>query len=64
MSEDRFENTKTPRNMSDPDKGYYEDLYTDLPKEVVDILMQTHPLMGKNNDAGATAYRNRRPLLI
>lgn len=48
--------------MSDADKGYYEDLYTDLPKEVVDILMQTHPLMGKNEgDAEATAYRGRRP---
>jgi LysM repeat protein len=48
--------------MSDADKGYYEDLYTDLPKEVVDILMQTHPLMGKNDgDAEATAYRSRRP---
>ena len=62
MSDERFENTNTSRGMSDADKGYYEDLYTDLPKEVVDILMQTHPLMGKNDgDADATAYRSRRP---
>ncbi|MBQ5589034.1 MAG: hypothetical protein IIU70_02660, partial [Anaerotignum sp.] len=62
MSDERFENTNTSRGMSDADKGYYEDLYTDLPKEVVDILMQTHPLMGKNEgDAEATAYRGRRP---
>ena len=62
MSDERFENTNTSRGMSDTDKGYYEDLYTDLPKEVVDILMQTHPLMGKNDeDAEAGAYRTRRP---
>ncbi|WP_458407903.1 LysM peptidoglycan-binding domain-containing protein [Anaerotignum sp.] len=62
MSDERFENTNASRGMSDADKGYYEDLYTDLPKEVVDILMQTHPLMGKNeDDAEATAYRGRRP---
>lgn len=62
MSDERFENRNASRGMNDTDKGYYEDLYTDLPKEVVDILMQTHPLMGKNdNDAEATAYRSRRP---
>ncbi len=62
MSDERVENRNASRGMSDTDKGYYEDLYTDLPKEVVDILMQTHPLMGRNdNDAEATAYRSRRP---
>ncbi|MBQ7757651.1 LysM peptidoglycan-binding domain-containing protein [Anaerotignum sp.] len=61
MSDERFENTNSSRGMSDTDKGYYEDLYNDLPKEVVDILMQTHPLMGKNDDLEATAYRARRP---
>lgn len=61
MSDDRFDNTNGPKGMSDADKGYYEDLYNDLPKEVVDILMQTHPLMGKNDDTEATAYRARRP---
>ena len=30
------------------DKTEPSDLYEDLPKEVVDILMETHPLMGKN----------------
>ncbi|MBQ9090728.1 MAG: LysM peptidoglycan-binding domain-containing protein [Anaerotignum sp.] len=61
MSDERFENTNASRGMNDTDKGYYEDLYNDLPKEVVDILMQTHPLMGKNEDAEAGAYRTRRP---
>ena len=61
MSDDRFDNTNGSRGLSDTDKGYYEDLYNDLPKEVVDILMQTHPLMGKNDDTEATAYRARRP---
>ena len=62
MSDERFENTNASRGMNETDKGYYEDLYTDLPKEVVDILMQTHPLMGKNEgDAEAGAYRTRRP---
>lgn len=48
-------------NLSDEDKGYYDDMYKDLPKEVVNILMQTHPLMGRNDDPEATAYRTRRP---
>lgn len=62
MSDERFERTNSSRGMSDTDKGYYQDLYTDLPKEVVDILMQTHPLMGKNeDDLEASAYRSRRP---
>lgn len=61
MSEDKFENTNGSKGLSETDKGYYEDLYNDLPKEVVDILMQTHPLMGKNDDLEATAYRARRP---
>ena len=62
MSDERFENANASRGMNETDKGYYEDLYTDLPKEVVDILMQPHPLMGKNDDdAEAGAYRTRRP---
>ncbi|MDO4531142.1 MAG: LysM peptidoglycan-binding domain-containing protein [Bacillota bacterium] len=62
MSEEKFERAGMPKGMSETDKGYYEDLYTDLPKEVVDILMQTHPLMGKNeDDLEASAYRSRRP---
>lgn len=48
MSEDRFDRTND--GMSETDKGYYEDLYNDLPKEVVDILVQTHPLMGKGGE--------------
>ncbi len=60
MSDERFENTNAPKGMSDTDKGYYEDLYNDLPKEVVDILMQTHPLRGRSADAEA-APRSRRP---
>lgn len=58
MSEEKNEK---PNGLSETDKGYYDALYDDLPKEVVDILMQTHPLMGKNEDAEATAYRTRRP---
>ena len=35
-------------------------LYDELPKEVVDMLMETHPLMGKNEQSdGATMYRRR-----
>lgn len=62
MSDERFENTNAPKGMSDTDKGYYEDLYNDLPKEVVDILMQTHPLRGKSAEAeAAPRSRSRRP---
>lgn len=61
MSDDKIGNKTGSEGLSETDKGYYEDLYNDLPKEVVDILMQTHPLMGKNDDLEATAYRARRP---
>lgn len=61
MSDEKIGNKTGPEGLSETDKGYYEDLYNDLPKEVVDILMQTHPLMGKNDDLEATAYRARRP---
>lgn len=51
MSEDRFDQTNDGTgSMNETDKGYYEDLYNDLPKEVVDILVQTHPLMGKGGE--------------
>lgn len=59
MSEEK--NGKRAEGLSETDKSYYEDLYNDLPKEVRDILMETHPLMGKSEDLEATAYRNRRP---
>lgn len=50
------------RDQKRVDKEYYEGLYNDLPKEVVNILMETHPLMGQNEeDPEATAYRTRRP---
>lgn len=59
---DKLENGSQGRSMSDADKEYYADLYNDLPKEVQDILMQTHPLMGRaNEDTEAAAYRTRRP---
>ena len=61
MSDDKIGNKTGSEGLSETDKGYYEDLYNDLPKEVVDILMQTHPLMGKNDDLEATAYRARPP---
>ena len=61
MSDEKIGNKNGPEGLSETDKGYYADLYNDLPKEVVDILMQTHPLMGKNDDLEATAYRARRP---
>lgn len=59
---DKLANGSQNRSMSDADKEYYADLYNDLPKEVQDILMQTHPLMGRaNEDTEAAAYRTRRP---
>lgn len=60
MSEDKIDRTGGGKGMSETNKDYYQELYTDLPKEVVNILMQTHPLMGKAEDEEATAYRSRR----
>lgn len=60
MSNDRNGNTNPDsRGMNDSDKEYYEDLYNDLPKEVVDILMQTHPLMGKDGNTESSRSRRR-----
>ncbi|MFV0315113.1 MAG: LysM peptidoglycan-binding domain-containing protein [Anaerotignum sp.] len=42
------------------DKEYYEDLYSDLPKEVVDVLMQTHPLMNKDTTSTQATRAKRR----
>ncbi len=70
MENEKIENNNTnPEPIDTPEKtldsvekSYYEDLYNDLPKEVVDILMQTHPLMGKKDeDPEAVAYRTKRP---
>ena len=41
MSDDKIGNKTGSEGLSETDKGYYEDLYNDLPKEVVDILMTT-----------------------
>ncbi|MDD4844206.1 MAG: LysM peptidoglycan-binding domain-containing protein [Anaerotignum sp.] len=60
MSNDRNSNTNPgSRGMADNDKEYYEDLYNDLPKEVVDILMQTHPLMSKDGNTVSSGSRKR-----
>lgn len=61
MSEDKIDRASGGKDTNETEKGYYEELYTDLPKEVVNILMQTHPLMGKEEESEeATAYRSRR----
>lgn len=60
MSSDKNSNTNSgSRGIGDNDKEYYEDLYNDLPKEVVDILMQTHPLMGKDGNTEMSRSRRR-----
>lgn len=66
MSNKRLNHSKKSaaysRDQKRVDKEYYESLYNDLPKDVVNILMDTHPLMGQNNqDPEATAYRTRKP---
>lgn len=60
MSNEENGRNSNGNGTSDTDK-YYAELYNDLPKEVVDILMQTHPLMGKTESSETTAYRSRRP---
>ena len=60
MSSDKNSNTNPDsRGMNDNDKEYYEDLYNDLPKEVVDILMQTHPLMSKDGNTEINRSKKR-----
>lgn len=45
--DDKIKNIKNLPNSLKPinEDDYYEDLYNDLPKEVVELLMKTHPLM-------------------
>ncbi|NLK38499.1 MAG: LysM peptidoglycan-binding domain-containing protein [Epulopiscium sp.] len=58
IDDDRTRMPEKKTVESDEDKAYYKGLYQDLPGEVVEILMQTHPLMGKKDmDPEATAYR-------
>lgn len=72
---DKLKQGQNAQSSSQTDKEYYSDLYQDLPQEVQDILMQTHPLMGKNektekndkteknekNEKTAKGHRTRRP---
>ena len=46
---------KTDSNEFDEysNENYYEDLYNDLPKEVVELLMKTHPLLSKEDSEKA-----------
>lgn len=60
MSEDRNEANPT-RKRGKNDKEYYEDLYNDLPKEVVDILMKTHPLANKEGEGTVSSRSRKRP---
>ena len=39
MSDDKIGNKTGSEGLSETDKGYYEDLYNDLPKEVVDLSL-------------------------
>ena len=41
------------------DTKYYEKLYDGLPKELTNILIETHPFKGKNLDSEEAAYRTR-----
>lgn len=58
MSGDKNSNTN-PGSRGTNDNEYYEDLYNDLPKEVVDILMQTHPLMSKDENTEVNRSKRR-----
>lgn len=42
------------------DTAYYDELYNDFPEEVKDILMETHPLRGKDLDSDSALYRTRK----
>ncbi len=59
MSSDK-NSTTNPGTRGGNNNEYREDLYNDLPKEVVDILMQTHPLMSKG-DATEVGRSRRHP---
>ena len=58
MSSDRNGNTN-PGTRGGDDNEYQEDLYNDLPKEVVDILLQTHPLINKDGNTEVSRSRRR-----
>lgn len=41
MSDDKIGNKTGPEGLSETDKGYYEDLYNDLPKEHFSMQIYT-----------------------
>lgn len=41
------------------DTAYYNELYNDVPEDIKDILMETHPLRGKDLSSETSSYRTR-----
>lgn len=62
MAEENRERKKVVDLGSKKEKsnGYYEELYNDLPKEVVEILMKTHPFIAKEGEEEAPSDSTRR----
>ena len=58
MDEENKRNGAPEDSLPVRDEAYYENLYNDLPPEVVDILMKTHPLRSANR---AETPSMRRP---
>lgn len=42
------------------DTAYYDELYNDFPEDIKDILMETHPLRGKDLNSETASYRTRK----
>lgn len=62
MDNDKFGSTTgVPAQGSGNDKEPVDNLYSDLPKDVVDMLIETHPLMNRDGEVGERSRMRRRP---
>ena len=48
MQDSSKKNANTNNTEKLDDTAYYDELYNDFPEDIKDILMETHPLRGKD----------------
>ncbi len=60
MQDSSKKNTNKNNTEKLDDTAYYNELYNDFPEDIKDILMETHPLRGKDLGSETAAYRTRK----
>lgn len=60
MQDSSKKNANTNNTEKLDDTAYYDELYNDFPEDIKDILMETHPLRGKDLNSETASYRTRK----